>query len=191
MIRAPSILGLAGNVAPRELGRQIDRQRRLGREPTVTDLLPGALGASALKVCRDRGAAVATSEALVGREGTRRVDAESKALTDCVFEALDRDEVTGIVWHLYYWYGLRRLCLAAATLDAGLKGEVYAARVLGGDELLAGVLDQVCRRRGVLIWSPSFWTGRTPGRSMRITATPSSVISTPSSPGRKRSRRSP
>jgi len=154
MIRTPSLLGLARHVTPGELGRQIDRQRSIGREPTVTDLLPGVLGASVLRVCRDKGVAVKTSEAVLGLEGIRRVDAESKELTDRVFEALDRDDLTRVVWHLFYWYGLRRLCLGTAILDSALTGDVYSTTLLGGDELLAGVLDAVCRRKGVRLTAP-------------------------------------
>ncbi|MCX7022636.1 MAG: UDP-N-acetylglucosamine 2-epimerase [bacterium] len=154
MIRAPSLLGLAGYVAPGALGREIDHQRRIGREPTVADLLPGVLGASVLKVCRDKGVVVTTSDEVLGREGIRRVDAESKELTDRVFEALGRDDVTRVIWHLFYWYGLRRLCLGAAILDSALTGGVYTTTLLGGDELLAGVLDEVCRGKGVRYTSP-------------------------------------
>jgi hypothetical protein len=154
MIRAPSILGLAGPVTPRVLGRRIEHQRRIGREPAVIELLPGVLGASILKVCRDRGVAVRTAEAAVGREGIRRVDAESKELTDRVFETLDRQNLTRVVWHLFYWYRLRRACLGAAILDSALAGYAYSVTLLGGDELLPGVLDGVCRKRGVRLTAP-------------------------------------
>lgn len=149
MIRAPSLLGLAGHVAPKALEREFDRQRRLNREPTVTNLLPGVLGESLLKVCRDSGVAVTNSEALLGREGIRRVDAEAKELTDRVFEAIGRDDLTRVIWHLFYWYRLRRACLGAAILDSALTEGCYAATLLGGEEVLAGVLDEVCRRRDV------------------------------------------
>jgi len=154
MIKAPSLVGLAGFVSPRVLEREIDRQRRLNREPTVTDLLPGVLGESLLKVCRDKGAAVTTSEALLGREGIRQVDAEAKELTNRVFEALGRDDVTRVIWHIFYWYHLRRACLGAAILDAALTESSYAATLLGGEGLLAGILDEVSRSRNVPFNAP-------------------------------------
>jgi hypothetical protein len=154
MISAPSLLGLTSHITPVALGREIDRQRRIGREPTVMELLPGLLGASVLKVCRERGVAVTTSEAVLGREGIRRVDAESKELTDRVFEALDRDDITRVIWHLFYWYRLRRACLGAAILENALTESVYNATILSGDELLVDVLDEVCRRKGVRLTAP-------------------------------------
>ncbi|HUT99263.1 MAG TPA: UDP-N-acetylglucosamine 2-epimerase [bacterium] len=178
MIRAPSLLGLAGYVSPKALEREIDRQRRINREPTVTDLLPGVLGASLLKVCRDKGVTVTTSEAILGREGIRRVDAESKELTDRALETLGRDDVTRVIWHLFYWYRLRRACLGAAILDSALTESFYATTLLGGEELLAGVLDEVCRGKGVRLTAPGMvptsFTRRL--RTSRVGAGPSITL---------------
>jgi hypothetical protein len=154
MLRAPSLIGLAGSVSPARLAASIDTQRRLDREPSVVELLPGLVTSALLGVCDVKGVPLRFTEEVLGREGIFRVDVESKELTDTAFELLNREAVSQVIWHVFYWYRLRRACLGAAILERTADENVYSATVLGADDLMAGVFADACLRKGVRVTAP-------------------------------------
>jgi glycosyltransferase involved in cell wall biosynthesis len=155
MTQPYSIYALAEVLPPERLRRELAAGLRIGKRPLVVDLFPGSLNSAARLVCDGLGVEALHSEELITVEDVRQLTEDGAEIANLACERLaGRMTLRGIpfdrlIWHNLFWYRLRPALLAGTIVEKALSTLDYFEVIqLGADDLTAGLLEQLCRRRG-------------------------------------------
>ncbi|MCD4734165.1 CDP-glycerol glycerophosphotransferase family protein [bacterium] len=155
MTQPYSIYALAEVLTPERLRRELAAGLRAVKRPLVIDLFPGSLNSAAQEVCEELGVEALHSEELITNEGVQQLTEEGAEIANLTCERLiGKMTLRGVpferlIWHNLFWYRLRPALLAATIVEKALATLDYFEVIqLGANDLTAGLLEQLCHRRG-------------------------------------------
>jgi len=164
MTQPYSIYALAEVLSPERLRRELAAGLLAGKRPLVIDLFPSSLNSAARRVCEELKVEALHSEELITNEEVQQLTEEGAQIANLTCDGLtERLTLRGVpferlLWHNLFWYRLRLALLAGVILQNALETLDYFEVIqLGANDLVAGLLAQLCKHRGCGFRAVGIW----------------------------------